>query len=460
MPSIIYDNFKGGLDLRGDVSMGAANVLFALNNAYSTTGNSIRKRPCLTKTATLEAGTKGLKAAGGVLNTFYESGAIVHANPLFVANKVAHPTLSQPVAKVHYGELFNGFLYCSIEYSDGSVKHHYLDGTAPTYVIDVNCPNTKQVRKINQKIYGPVAGNVRYCKTAVPRDWTTVSDAGSISAGSQAGGSDQVSALGVYQQKLTVFFSDSMQVWTVDSNPANISLTGTSANVGTKHYLSPSELASDEIFLAKQGFRSVALVAISNNLQENDVGSAIDALRPDIGDTDTLISIYYPTLGQLWWIDGTKAYVYSYARSKKLSAWSTYEFPVSISDAAVLAGDLYLRSGDIVYRVDNTVYADDGVIPEVSIDMYYQDQKGSGILKQFMGFDAITRGSPSIGFKFNADDETLMTDALPVTGDMRRGDLYPMEICATSVAPYIRHQTNEAFELFMIQMYYESLGPV
>jgi hypothetical protein len=89
--TIAFDRFDAGLDVRKGASVSDANRLRVLDNAYVTTGRTIRKRPGMRKVAILEPGTKGLRAAGGKLHTFYATGTITHAETLFVANKLAHP---------------------------------------------------------------------------------------------------------------------------------------------------------------------------------------------------------------------------------------------------------------------------------------------------------------------------------------------------------------------------------
>jgi hypothetical protein len=459
MPSIIFDDFKGGLDLRrASQSLGPANVQYVLRNAYATSGKTLKKRPCLEKIATLEPGTAGLASAGGLLHTFYESGTVVHADPLFHANKVPHPTLSQLVAKVHFAELFNGYVYTAVEYVDGSCWHHYLDGTVPPRITDVNCPQSKIVKKINQKIYAKKGGDVAYCKTSAPRDWTTALDAGVLSTSLHASGSDDLTALGAYQGDLSVSYADGTQLWHVDPDPTLNALKSTSDNVGTRFPHASATLGSDQIFLAAVGWRSVSLTALTNNLQENDVGSPVDKLRPEIHDNDNPLSIYYPGLGQMWTINGTRAYVYSFGRSTKLSAWSVFDFPITISAAAVLSNQLYVRAGDNVYRIDQTRFNDDGIVPEVSIEMYFQDCKSSGINKQFIGFDTVVSGTPDIAFRFKSDEGAFITEFASLGGDTRPNDLFPMEITATSVAPVWRHQADEAFELTQLQLYYQLLS--
>lgn len=462
MPSITFDNWKGGLDLRQPHEIGPANILYVLTNAYITTGGKIRKRPCFTKVATLEAGTKGLRAAGGKLNTFYESGSITHANPLFTANLVPHPTVSQPVASAHYGEMFDGYLYCSIEYADGSVWHHYLDGTSPPRVTDVNCPHGKSVRKIGQKIYSNnkvASGNVAFCAITDPRDWTKASDAGFIAAGTEAAGSDEVTAIGEYQGDLAIFFSDSMQLWDVDADPSKNAIKG-NATTGTTFAKTPTSFAGDLAYLGAPGFRTVTMTALTNNMQENDVGTAIDNLRSLVLDTDDPITAFYPKLGQLTTFNGAFAFCFSFSKTSKLSAWSYFTFPFDVDATTVLNNELYVRSGDNVYRMDRDVYADDGVPPRVTAEMFFQDFKSSGYLKQFYGFDAVVKGSPTVAFRFNPKDASVITTEVGPLGDTRPDELYPMEIQAVAIAPVVSHEANEEFELNMLQIYYDILGPL
>lgn len=528
MPAITFDNFGGGLDLRRDAAHSAGNVLTKLSNAYINTGKAVKKRPCLRAFATLEAGTKGLRAAGGKLNTFYGAGALItHANPLFRANRVPHPTVATAVTKAYYAENFNGLLYAAIGYANGSVRHHYLDhegltvwtiaayivgaerrpavangfryrvqsiagaglsgGVEPAWpltaggtvvdnevtwvadtnvITDVNCPHSRLVKKLDQKIYSASLSNVRYCKTGDCRDWTAVNDAGFIPSGISAPGSDTVTALGDFAGDIAIFYADSLQIWDVDANPANNVRKNLSPNTGTLHADTAQALASDLIFLSQQGFRSAALIALTENLQENDVGSAIDSLRREIADSDEPASIYYPKLGQLWCVNGGKAYVYSFSRAAKLSAWQTYTFPVAIEASAILNNQLYVRSGDEVYIVDDEEFTDFGTPPLVEVDMYYQDAKTPGVLKQFVGFDGLVTGSPSVGFKTQLKNEStgavveVTTQLLQVSGDMRPGSLNPMELCAVAVAPTIRHQADEDFRLSSLMLHYHELGAI
>jgi hypothetical protein len=525
---ITFDDFGGGLDVRWSEFLSKTNALRVLKNAYVTKGKTVKKRPCLQFQVTLEAGTVGLKAFSGKLNTFYgqASPAIVHADTRFVARRVPHITTGAAPVKIHYADQYNALLYVAAEYGDGTFRHHYLDPAttaSPTWVTlathaantfvvptvqngfryectaggggasaagepawpvvlgntvvdgaltwtcrtfavtDVNCPHTKQVAKQASKVYavGVNATTVRYCKTGDPRDWTTASDAGFLPAGLNARGSDVVTSINIYgNRSLAVFFSDNAQLWAADPAPANISLTSNIEGVGTIYHLASGPVASDLFFLSQSGYRSLSTQVITNNVQDADVGSPVDALlQAGILSTDTPLALYYQKLGQFISFNGATAWVYSFSRTSKLSAWSQWTFPFSVDDACVLNQELYVRTGNDVYKVTDAV-TKDGVssIPLVDVRMYYQDGKLPGVDKMFMGIDHVCTGQPTVSHLFYDESgtqrETVPAEYPAIT---EPGRLYPVELISTRIAPHYTHQKDEAFEITSVMLHFERL---
>jgi hypothetical protein len=597
MPIITYDDFAGGLDVRPASALSKANILRVLQNAYITTGKSIRKRPCLEFVATLEPGTVGLKAFGGKLNTFYGDGAaITHANSLFVPRRVPHWITGVAPTKIHYCDQYNGIMYVAAAYSvvvfgNPTIvfRHHYLDdpgawsalgavlqgayrrptvangfryeasvadpgawapataytvgqfrrpttpngfryevtailgtgtsggvepvwpttpgstvidnpganqvtwacrvlvgGVEPVWPItvgtpvvdnqvtwtcrtfaitDANCPHTKRVAKQAQKIFadGLDGTTVRFCKTGDPRDWTAAADAGFLPAGLYARGSSQVMAIAPFSNSsLAVLFEDNLQVWKVDPNPASHSLTSNIEGVGTRYHRAAGPVSQDLFFPAQNGFRSLSLLTLTQNLQDNDVGSPIDSLvRASLAESDDPLGLFYQRLGQFWSINNAIVWAYSFSRTSKISAWSKFTFPFTVDDAAVLNQELYVRTGNDVYKVSDAIYKD-GVssIPLVDVQMFYQDGKAPGVLKQFVGMDVIGKGTPTISHKFAADQETLETAGVEYPALTEPGSLYPVELISTRIAPHITHQKDEEFELSALMLHFEKLGTV
>lgn len=459
MSAITFDRFDAGLDVRKGASVSDANRLRGLDNCYVTTGRTIRKRPGLSLVANLETGTKGLRAAGGKLNTFYASGAITHADTRFLANKIAHPTLpTMEMAKIHYADTFNGYLYVSAQYLNGDIRHHYLDGTSPTHIADANCPNTAAVVKKASKIFAVKDDVVRFSKTNAPRDWTAASDAGFLGVGVQQTGATNPTALGEYAGNLVVFFRDSSQVWQVDPNPANMKFIQ-GVDVGCPYPYGAANMAGDVFFASFDGVRSITTQATTGSLIDVDVGSPIDAIvKPIFSPSAAVKAFYYRGGGQYWVMVGATAFVYSFSRTSKISAWSRYTFTFQIDDVTELEGDLYFRSGNTVYLLDESATADAGVTFEVLIEFPYLDFQSSGVLKQISGMDAVMIGTATIAHKFDARQPDFVTPGISLSGDTRPGEMTPVEICSVGIAPVLRHQAAEAFELHSLTYYFEPLG--
>ena len=461
MPAITFSDFSSGLDLRKGASVSDASRLRVLKNAYVTTGKTIRKRPGLTFVATLEAGTTGLRAAAGKLNTFYAVGSITHANTNFVANKVAHPTLPAiGVQRIQYADVFNGYIYTAVEYNNGDIRHHYLDGTSPTHIADANCPNTASLVKKASKLFAIDDDVVRFCATGAPRDWTTSNDAGFLGVGIQQTGATNPSSLGEYAGNLVVFFKDSAQVWTVDPDPLKMSFTQSLA-VGCPYPNGAANMAGDVFFSSFDGVRSITTQSTTGNLIDVDVGSPIDSvLKPELTVSANVRAFYFRGGGQYWLMKGAKAWVYSFSRTSKISAWSYYEFPYAITDVTEMDGDLYFRAGDSVYKLDENAYTDAGVDFEVSIEFPYLDFKTPGVLKQIISMDTVMVGEAAMQIKFDARQPEFITPPIEMVGDTRPGEMTAVEVVSVGIAPVITNTDSNEFELHAITFYYENLAAI
>lgn len=457
---ITFDRFGAGLDLRKGASVADANRMMVLTNAFVTNGRVLRKRDGLTKVATLEAGTWGLIAGNGKLNTFHESGTVTHANTLFLANKVAHPSLSQNLAAVHHGEVFSGYLYVSVEYADGSIWHHYLDGTSPSHVSDVNCPHSKAFVKAATKIWAIGDEVVRFTATGAARDWTTADDAGFIPTGRRASGVTDALALAVYKGRLVVAFEDSSQIWLADENPQLHVMNDSVDTVGTRYPRSVLGFAGDVLMLSDNGFRSISGAKLSDSMIDVDVGAAIDpVILPLLDGTEDPLSEFYPKRGQFWCrIKDTDVYTYTFSRMEKISAWAKYTFGITIDAAAHLGGVLYLRSGNDVYKVDDTVWSDNGTVFDMTIEMPYLDFKSPGVLKQLVGVDAIIQGEADLAIRWDPRDESLITDPVTVTGNTQPGTMTPLEIVGTHFRPVITSSSSSEVQIDSLTFYYMELG--
>lgn len=465
MPTIHFNKFDLGIDLRKGASVSDANRLREMKNGYVTTGLATQKRPGLTKVADLEPGTKGLFAAFGKLHTFYGAGTITHANTLFQANRVAPPSGSTVVADVPFADVFNAFIYCAVQYADGQVRHHYLDGSPATHIADANCPNTRAVLKIASKIFAVGAGTgdvVRFSRTGNPRDWTTANDAGFLPTGLNSRGDRSTNALGIYQNKMVALSRDGAQVWQVDPDPTAMRLEDIVENVGTSFPRTVANVAGDLYFLSDYGFRSITTLQLTNNLADVDVGSPIDSLvRPELKVPGVNPkSFYFYGTGQYVCAIGNRLFVYSISRTSKIAAWSQYFLSQPVDAFAELGQELYIRSGDSVYKLDEAASTDDGTLYEVLIQLPYMDLQRPGNLKRIYGADVVVDGRCEFSVGFDVRDPDAFTPPVKVRGNTRPGGMIPVECTGTEFSLRFRNFDDKPFRLDAVTLYWDDLGAI
>ncbi len=140
-----------------------------------------------------------------------------------------------------------------------------------------------------------------------------------------------------YQGRLLFCFRRLVQIWYLDPDPANNSITQQLPNIGTVAPLSVQPVGDMDVYmLADNGVRSVRVRDASNNALIADVGTPIDAiLQPLLASlTDTqkaaACAAVEPSSNRYWIYvpnaDGSagKIYVFSYFPSSQIAAWAAY----------------------------------------------------------------------------------------------------------------------------------------
>lgn len=342
---------------------------------------------------------------------------------------------------------------------------------ARTTIPDTNNPRSVSVTTAASRIYAINGETVRYCAAGDPRDWTTSSDAGFLSASLQQNTKSGCTAVGTFQDALVVFFDESAQIWDVAVDPSANSLRKRIQGVGCKAPLSQAGFANDLAFLSPYGVRSMTVAQNTDRIDDTDIGSPIDSLVS--ADVEASAAVTNPAqtfglwiheFGQYWVVldmgGYSKAWVYMFSRSSKVACWSEYKFPYRITDIATLGGKVYARTADDLFEVSPSVYTDAGMLIDVEAQMAFQDAKTPGITKQFYGADYVVKGSPSVSFKYDPRSTDKETAPQVIPGDTRPGDMLPVEVVAPAVAAVFRHSLDEAFELNAATFYFYPLGPV
>lgn len=462
MAELTYKKFNVGLDRRQAKSVADPNRFLQCKNAFVTAGYQIQRRPAARVYAELPAGTKGLAAYRGRLAVFSSGVSIPTGNPNVASFELDEPpgAVGKDIADIHFAEEFEGFLYVAAEYVNGAKRHHYLDGTSPTFITDVNCPRDVLVGKAANKIFAGNGNVVRFSATAQARDWTTSNDAGFLPTGNNHPGIPTCTGLGKFQRHLAVLFPDGLQLWNVDPDPAQNSLANDVDASGTIYARSVIPAFGDLFYLSNIGHRSASLNGFEASDLEDDVGAPIqDIVTPLLTPATKVLGVNHRGGGQYMTFIGGRVFVFAFSRTGKISAWSEYEFSFTVDAVVELGGVLYLRSEDTIYRLDSAYFWDEGDVAfEVVVQPPYLDLKLPGRRKMISGFDAVLEGRASIAHRFDPNDETLETESTLLTEDTRVGDLTPVELCTTAVSPVIRHTRNERFLLSSYTYHFEDMG--
>lgn len=493
MPSITFDSFDKGLDLRRGAAVSDSNVLLEALNVYIDDGRGIITRGGLKLVKKLAQGSKGLAIFNGQLVTFSGDAEVVHGSTsdgITILNKRVEFTAdgTKAVTKFHKADQYQGSIYVSLTYENGEIRHSYLDGNGADNVADVNCPHSENFSIIKGKVFAPTTNgddNVAYSSTLNgPKDWSETDDAGFIGTSTQAPGTTQVNAVDEFGGKLVVFMGDSMQVWFADPDPSNIALERTLRNVGTKYPNSIIPVYRDLFFISPFGFRSVGRQQYTDNLEDIDVGTPIDTLvvptikayedslksiATDLDVNGIQISssglrspeaVYSGSTGQYICFVGNQAFVYTFSRTAKVSAWSRYDFgDIQPEHAIELNGKVYVRSGDNIYLLDDDSSSDGTSYFDWSFSLSYQSNKSPGVTKQFTGFDVVSVGSATMTNGYDSNDYSLQTYGYLVSGNTRPGARQPCEMISTEVSPgFYGNSEDGSFRLDAITYYYENLG--
>lgn len=340
-----------------------------------------------------------------------------------------------------------------------------IDGTArwkpiSPVVPDARVPQTKAVLLIAGKVFAGDGEVTRFSETNNPLNWSTVGDAGFLSTATQENAEPVVSALAEYRGNLVVFGPASAQIWQVDPDPQRMTILDTVPGIGTPFSGAHVSIASDLFFLSPLGVRTLSLTAGSQNLQAGDVGAVVDPLiQPLIAGTPNPDMLFYPARGQLWAVFGAEAFVLTSSPQAGVSAWSRYTFSAPIDAWAVLDGNLYLRMGNDVFRVDEAAVTDDGAAIPVTVQWPWLDFGAFGQTKMLLGVDYTGSRPVAIEVGYDQSNPSAFTAPFTLDADTVPGQMVPLPVTAPSFSFRLTHSAAEPWEMQALTVYLNDLRP-
>ena len=423
MGTVWIREFTGGLDTRKLVETSKGGTLVRAVDCHINRGGEVEQRAAFVKVYDLPAGTVGLAFRPSGLVVFGSADA--PAMPDGVAyQRLQHPDGATKLTRVESSDLFSGKTYASATFADATLYHFYDGARVTDYGGNSAITPGRFVRTFGQKMNFISGPNLVYSalKNATSYD-TANAGAGFNDLSEEDYGSEDLTAIGKYQNYLAIFSDRTVQIRYMDPDPTQSKAIQALHNTGTVSPRSVTQFGDNDLFyLDASGIRSLRARDASNSAVTTDIGSAVDTLVTDsVSDVtdDQLyraIGLIEPRDGRYWMILADQIFVFSYFPSAKVSAWTTYRPGFLIEDAVVFKRRVYVRSGDAIYVYGGLGRAFEYDDTAAVMWAPYLDAEKPTIEKTWNGIDVACRGEWQIDFAMDPSNEAASDKVAIVDG--------------------------------------------
>lgn len=282
-------------------------------------------------------------------------------------------------------------------------------------VRDDNVPQSTLALIGASKVFSPDGDTINFSATVNPLDWTTPEDAGYLPFGLQEYGANDVTAMALYRGNVVAFNTQGVQIWQIDEDPAGMSFLD-AIPVSCRWPKSVQPVGDDLAFLSDVGIRSLGVAGAAVNLQGGYFGKQVDPIAKQfvtdaVANGFTPRGIYWPAWGQYWLVVDDTALVLTMNGNKVGDrSWSLYTFPAAIDDWTILADDLYLRAGNLIWKVDPEALLDDQRCPPETAEVLIG--AGEDPFAPWLGYGAFEAQEASFGAVVESELDVHMVGAM------------------------------------------------
>jgi len=377
-------NRFAGVNLLGDAQATKGDLVVADNVRLSASGGLLR-RPALMLQANV-ANTKGLYAKANQPAVIAADDADLSALPPIV---LADRVFGVPTAFYDAVQTAAGSTAALIQMGvDEPAQVHICSGTVPvasTAVVltDAFTPAPVGLAKSGSRIclvdfdgkllrYSPVDDPTQPERLL---DWTTgLTDddgPGFVSLSAVGAGQGQpVKVLG-FQDQVVVLWQDAYQQWVIAPDQLSHALVRSMVGAGCAAADSVAPAGDDLLLLgaggAVTGFRAqqVTLAAA-----ESTLGAAVEPATRALleAGVEHPVGAFWPRLGLYILAFGDEAWVFALIPGSRAIGWTHWALPVSVDAMVAAGGDLWIRSGDNLYSLDEAAGDDEGVAIDVRVE--------------------------------------------------------------------------------------------
>lgn len=451
-------DFKAGLDTRRLEETSQPGTLARLDNGHLTRGAEVEKSLAWVELFELPENTFGLAVESGDIKVF---GSLPYTDfpyvpawggpfPSGVKYHQLSPATGGSIVAVNSYDAFDGKIYVSATFDTGNTYHFYEtsdDPAVPLSVVDVDPEDLELtpggfVRTLKSKMFSVNGSIVQFSAINAPtiyKDDENNVGSGFINLGNQAGGSPALNCIAKYGKNVAIFGRRSVQIWFLDTDPAQDQQLQVLSNTGAVSARSVVEFGDIDVFyLSTSGIRSIKARDSSNAAFSSDIGTAIDEgivslIRENPELAAKAVAELEPFDGRYMLAIGSTIYVFSYFPSSKISAWSTYQAPGDVSDLAVSEERTFMRSGNKIYQLggeDFLAYDDTPLI----IETPFLDVRTPATAKDFTSIDIAARGTFDVEVASDPTEPDLFRPvAEGVTNSTFKQLTIPLTVSATHI---------------------------
>lgn len=341
MAYYLTENFSSGVDTRKHPLTAPPGTLRELVNAHINPGGEIEKRQSFVKVLDLPAiARRGIMRSGDtvwfITDTPDPVDALDTEYGTLKIRYISGPPVNDDIFLEDW-DLFDGRLYFVIrDRTAGDLTHWYQDSPSSNTATAVPEGQGRYIRTYKSKMYSCSGKNIYFSAVGDPTIWDTANTEGVgqgfINAAINDAEAVDLQGIEVYYDDLAFFSTRAVQIWRMDTDPANNQQIQTIRSIGIAGRATPRQYGSGDIlFLSLSGIRSLQARDSSNSASVTDVGSPIDEpitrlIREQT--SRTLVStrtMLEDLTGRFWLTFEDEAWVLSIFPGPKVTAWSKYD---------------------------------------------------------------------------------------------------------------------------------------
>lgn len=357
MPSFQIPSFLG-LDLRPTAAQ-KPGLLSVCSNLVVGQGGALERRPALVLVDTVPADSVGLYVAGSRLRVA-QVGGVARTNPVQIDALTG--TTDTPARVSGWAVDGSGRPLLNIETATGGAEVHYIRGGGVDSRVRAGFSPARTLAAVEGRAWmlDRGAGSMRYSRLTDWSEWTEPGESAAnlVDVARYGQGLRSLEAVVPFRGRVAVIAQEGVQVWRPGPDPADIALEQGIPSIGTMHPESVVGYLGDVLYLGHGMARTLSNSSQTLDLADDPFGVPVAALTRSWTAASRILGFVSATMGRLMLFNGTEVLVRDLIGN---GGWTTWTLPVTVTDPPVEhQGQVYLRAGTAIYRLDDTANDDNG----------------------------------------------------------------------------------------------------